>query len=81
MEKILGRNQEIIINVSVDTNSNHIMLISALITATEGNYARCVNVDNNGNYGTLSVDAPSQTVRNMSPLLGVENSVFIIKSV
>lgn len=61
------------------------MLTDAFITAVEGNILRCVNVDNIGNYGYfladsllgktswyIIVDNP-MTVRNMDPLLGVEN--------
>ena len=79
--------KRILINVSWGDkdDSQHIMLIDAFFTAVEGNILRCVNVDNIGNYGYfwadsllektswyIIVDKP-KTVRNMDPLLGVEN--------
>ncbi len=67
-----------------NSSSQHAMLIDAYITTSEGNFVRCVNVDNRGNYGyflaetlfkTLNyyiiIDEP-KTVRNMNPLLGVK---------
>ena len=79
--------KKILINISWggEDNTAHVMLIDAFLTAVEGNILRCVNVDNIGNYGYfwadsllekinwyIIVDDP-KTVRNMDPLLGVEN--------
>lgn len=84
VKKHLTNNQEIYINMCWEVDVCHAMLIDAYYTTTEGNFVRCVNVDNSGNYGVFFadslfgtmhsyaiIDAP-EYVRNMDPLLGIE---------
>ena len=82
----LANNQEIYINMSWGSTTRHAMLIDAYYKTTEGNFVRCVNVDNLGNYGVFLADSLLNTissyviidvpefVRNMDPLLGMEKS-------
>ncbi len=75
----LTNNQEIYINMCWDSTSCHAMLIDAYYMTTEGNFVRCVNVDNSGNYGVFLADSLFSTmysytiidapefVRNMNP--------------
>lgn len=80
----LTNNQEIYISMCWEVGVCHAMLIDAYYTTAEGNFVRCVNVDNNGNYGVfladplfstirsyIIIDAP-EFVRNMDTLLGIE---------
>ena len=85
IKEYLERNQEIYITMSPpNSHSRHVMLIDAYYTTSDGNFVRCVNTDNRGSYGVyladslfktvvwyIIIDTP-KTVRNMSPLLGVE---------
>ena len=86
VKEYLNSGKEIYIRMKWNAGATvgHAMLIDAFYTAEEGNYVRCVNVDNRGNYATFFADSLLATlegyyiieipkgVRNMSPLLGVE---------
>lgn len=92
IKKYLNNNQEIYINMSWPNciNCYHAMLIDSYYTTTNGNFIRCVNIDNYGNYGIFLADSllktvnsyfiidKPKTVRNMSHLLGVEKSNGLI---
>lgn len=90
----ISKDKEIFISMGwPDGSAHHVMLIdSYYITATE-NFVRCVNVDNLGHSEVFLADSlfktidwyiivdSLQTVRGMSPLLGVEKYENQVKTV
>ena len=87
VKDFLAQNQEILIKMTwPNTTSGHIMLIDSYFMTDDGDFVRCVNVDNLGNNGVFLADSlfkaigwyiiidKPESVRNMSPLLGVENN-------
>lgn len=90
----ISKDKEIFISMRwPDGSAHHVMLIdSYYITATE-NFVRCVNVDNLGHSEVFLADSlfktiawyiiidSLQTVRGMSPLLGVEKYENQVKTI
>ena len=94
VKNCLKNDQDIYINmIWPSLNLQHIMLIDGYYATNEGNFVRCVNVDNLGGYGVFLMDSlfkylnwyiiidRPKTVRNMSPLLGVEKYENQVKTI